>query len=189
MTAQTSSPTRPNKTPHNRAAVIAITAAGAVLGAASLAPTQPALVWNFSKSLPTGLYSITRSPPAKGDLVVLAPAGHTRETLFAFAALREDRLLIKQLAAIAGDRVCRAANLVTINGAPAAIAKAHADGAQPLPAWSGCRDLRRSDVLVLAPHPSSFDSRYFGPIDKGQIIGIAHPVLTFPSVPSAQETP
>lgn len=181
---QQSSAARPQKRAHGRrrraAACVLLTIAGATLGLLSLQPQPPRLVWNFTQSVPVGLYSVSDTEPAKGDLVAIAPAGATQDILDAYGALAAGKILLKQLRAIRGDAVCRIGPAITINGAEAATARLTSRDGHALPAWSGCRVLGAEEVLVLAPHPLSFDGRYFGPIDDSQIIGVATPLLTFP---------
>jgi conjugative transfer signal peptidase TraF len=153
---------------------------GASFGLLSLLPRAPTLVWNFTQSVPVGLYGVSHTEPAKGDLIALAPAGAARAMLDASGALPAGKLLLKQLRAVRGDVVCRVGASITINGAEAATARLRSRDGRALPTWSGCRALGAGEILVLAPHPLSFDGRYFGPIDDAQIIGVARPLLTFP---------
>src|SRR3546814_9782387 len=37
-----------------------------------------------------------------------------------------------------------------------------------LPRWHGCRYLTTSEVFVLSTVPGSFDSRYFGPVERAR---------------------
>lgn len=164
-----------------RGAVLLLTAVGACLGALSLLPHHPRLVWNFTESVPVGLYSVAQRTPSKGDVVVIAPEGRAGDVLRTFGALPQGHLLLKQLAAAPGDTVCRNNMMISINGAVAAIARPRARDGRVLPAWSGCRGLLPGEVFLLAPHPASFDSRYFGPVEDSQIVGVAHPVFTLPS--------
>jgi len=163
-----------------------VTVAGVTLGLASLQPRAPVLIWNFTTSVPVGLYRIEPATPAKGDILAIAPEGALRETLNTHAGLPAERLLLKQLAAVPGDTVCRNQTTVTINGVIAAKARLHSRAGLPLPAWNGCRTLGGGEAFLLGPHASSFDSRYFGPIDDGQIVGVARPILT---ASSSQEIP
>jgi len=165
---------------HRRFICIALTIAGASLGLLSLQSRAPVLVWNFTESVPTGLYAISDVKPVKGDLVALAPAGATEAVLRAYGVLPVGKVLLKRLSAVEGDTVCRSGVSITINGDQAATARPALRDGLALPAWRGCRVLGADDVLVLAPHPRSFDSRYFGPVDASQLIGVATPLLTFP---------
>lgn len=164
---------------------LSLTLSGATLGLLSLLPATPALVWNHTGSVPVGLYRLDRSAPARGDIVAIAPRGTLLATLEDYGALPANRLLLKHLAAANGQTVCRNQAVVTIDGVRAAIAKPATSGGRPLPVWSGCRVLAADDILVLNPHAGSFDSRYYGPIDASQIVGVARSLITFPT----QEAP
>jgi type IV secretory pathway protease TraF len=85
-------------------------------------------------------------------------------------------LLIKRVAARLGDIVCRHGPLVTINGRPIARARSADVMGRPLPRWIGCRRLNAALAFLLSTDPDSFDSRYFGPVDRRQILGTALPV-------------
>lgn len=165
---------------HRTAVCLALTLTGVSLGLLSLLPHAPALIWNYTESVPVGLYRVGHGARVKGDIVAVVPTGALRETLDAYDALPTGRLLLKQLAAASGDTICREHTSITINGANAAIAKSETASGRALPAWSGCHVLGAGERFLLAPHPLSFDSRYFGPIDADQILGVAHPLLTLP---------
>jgi len=164
-----------------RGACLAVTLAGAALGVMSLCPTDPALVWTHSRSVPIGLYSIARAPALRGDIVVISPDASLRDVLDAHDVLPAGKLLLKRLAAASGDLVCREGPSITINGHLTAIARDRTSSGHPLPVWAGCRVLRAHEIFALAPHPASFDSRYFGTIDASQIVGVAHPLFVLPS--------
>lgn len=165
---------------------LVLTFTGVSLGLLSLLPLAPALIWNHTESLPVGLYRVEHTDAARGDIVVVSPAGALRQLFDDYDALPAGRLLLKQLVAASGDTVCREQASITINGADVAVAESRNAAGRPLPAWSGCRRLGLDDVVVLAPHAGSFDSRYFGPIGADQIIGVAHPLLTLPSSPETR---
>lgn len=160
--------------------LLPLTLAGAGLGLLSLHPQAPVLVWNFTESVPLGLYSLKQGTPARGDLIAVQPAGDARTTLESYGALPAGRYLLKPLAGLAGDTVCRHGASVSINGKRAATARFQTSAGRHLPSWSGCQVLAENEILLLAPHPSSFDSRYFGPVTRPEIIGIADPIFTLP---------
>lgn len=161
-------------------ACLLLTALGAGLGLMSFLPQAPRLVWNFTHSVPLGLYRVSQVQPSRGDFIAIAPMGATREALDTYGVLPAGNLLLKQLAAIRSDTVCREETIITINGAIAAVAKLRSSDGRLLPVWTGCRTLGSDEILALAPHPSSFDGRYFGPIDASQIVGVVSPLITFP---------
>src|SRR3546814_11125337 len=70
-----------------------------------------------------------------------------------------DRMpLLKRIAAVSGQRVCRFAHGVTIDGMLVGIARARDRAGRPLPAWFGCRTLRSGALFTMnPPAPDSFD--------------------------------
>lgn len=160
-----------------RAALVGLTASAAVLGALSFLPRRPALVWNFTPSIPVGLYLIDDAAPAPGDIIALAAASSVS---IASSVLARDRMLLKPVAAQGGDTVCRNGSVVSINSAIMAEARSHMSDGQTLPRWSGCRRLAPDELFLLSQHPASFDSRYFGPVRSSDVVGVLRPLLTFP---------
>jgi type IV secretory pathway protease TraF len=85
-------------------------------------------------------------------------------------------LLIKRVAALTPSRVCRDGDYVTIDGATAAMAERRDRFGRDLPVWRGCMALGSDEVFVLNPAPGSLDSRYFGPLPRGRVVGRATPL-------------
>lgn len=133
------------------------------------------LVWNFTPSIPTGLYSIEDRPWGRGDRVAIKPSGRLLETLRTYGVLKDGRLLMKGVAAVAGDKVCRTGRIVSINGE----GRVEARGDDGLPAWSGCVRLAAGDVFLLGETLDSFDGRYFGVTSGRDISGPLMALLTF----------
>lgn len=149
----------------------------ALLVAPFVATTRPLLIWNASASVPTGLYWIGRKLPSTGDLAVVRLPTY-------IAALAADReylsrtaYLVKPVAAISDDRVCRFGGHVFIRGVFTARALPMDSRRRPLPRWQGCRVLRAGEFFLLSHDPGSFDSRYFGPIQAEHIVGRATLIL------------
>lgn len=139
------------------------------------------LVWNASASVPVGLYRI--EPPASigvGDLVLVRPSPALEALMAERRYVEYGVPLLKPVAAVAGATVCRTKLSVTIDGHAAAPALPNDRLGRPLPRWSGCRRLRADEFFLIAPaSAASFDSRYFGPVTRTQIIGRAMPVWTW----------
>jgi conjugative transfer signal peptidase TraF len=162
----------------------------ALLGIASLAilfpkTGTPVLLWNASPSVAIGLYRLTTRPPLTGALAVIRLPEPLRILAETRGYLRKGALLIKPVAAGAGDTVCRHGPLVTINGRIVAHARTLDAVGRPLPAWSGCFRLARNDIFVLSADPDSFDSRYLGPIDRAHVLGLALPVWVRHAAPTS----
>ena len=155
------------------APLLGATIALALLAAPTVVPQRPFLVWNASPSVPVGLYLVTPASPQVGDLIVL----RLPPVIAAFAANRGylplSAYLLKPIAATAGDFVCRFGSQVFVRGELAGFAQATDNRGDPMPVWHGCRTLQAGEVFVLADHPASFDSRYFGPLNVTSIVGSA----------------
>jgi conjugative transfer signal peptidase TraF len=171
-------------------------AIGAVVIPAFVRPA-PRLVWNASASVPVGLYSARPVAVAKaGDLVAAhAPAPIAR--LMAERGYLPLRVpMLKHVAAVAGQRVCRAGLAVSIDGERVAEARDRDRVGRPLPSWSGCRTLGAGEVFLLNPaSAASFDGRYFGPVPARGIVAVLTPLWLAdsgdtapPSAPARRET-
>lgn len=85
-------------------------------------------------------------------------------------------LLIKPVVARASDVVCRHGPMVAINRRAMAHARSVDRAGRPLPRWSGCIRLSADQAFVLSADPDGFDSRYFGPVERRNVVGTALPV-------------
>ncbi|MGC6400319.1 S26 family signal peptidase [Sphingomonas sp. FW199] len=144
-------------------------------------PPRARLVWNASASVPIGLY---RVGPARtlvpGDLVVVWLPGPARQLAAERRYLPSNVPAIKQVAAVAGMRVCWVGVALQIHGRKVAR-RLHADRfGRAMPQWEGCRTLAKGELLLLNPaSPASFDGRYFGPSRTADVVGTAHPIWTW----------
>lgn len=169
-------------------------AVGAVVIPAFVRPV-PRLVWNASASVPVGLYSARPAGDVKlGDLVAAhAPAPVAR--LMAERGYLPLRVpMLKHVAAVAGQRVCRFGLTVSIDGERVAKARLHDRAGRLLPSWNGCRTLGSGDVFLLNPaSAASFDGRYFGPVPARGIVAVLTPLWLArradPAPPSASARP
>lgn len=155
-----------------------------LVAAATLAPlTGPPAryaVWNASASVPTGLYAIRgRANLRVGERVAIEPPPALRRLMAERGYLPAGVPLLKRIAAVSGQRVCRFAFGVTVGGHYVGAAHARDRLGRPLPAWFGCRTLRAGELFVMNPAaPGSFDGRYFGVLRRADVIGRAVPVWT-----------
>jgi conjugative transfer signal peptidase TraF len=157
------------------------TLAFALLASPHIVSNTPLVVWNVSPSVPVGLYRVVRRSPRHGDLVLVALPEHVRNLAATRQYLAPRSLLIKPVAAISGDRVCRLGSRVWISGHAGVTVHAADALDRPLPTWRGCRLLSSTKIFVLGPSTDSFDGRYFGVIDVRLVVGIAVPVWTVSS--------
>lgn len=164
----------------NRRGLVAVEAALFGLSAlafASQAAPRLAMV-NETRSLPRGLY--LRAPRAslgRGAVVALAPPPEAAAYLRGLGMPERSRLL-KRVAAVGGDPVCARAGRVSAAGRAAPV-RDHDRRGVALPAWRGCGPLAPDQLFLLGDSPDSFDSRYFGPVDKGAIEGVFRESVTW----------
>jgi conjugative transfer signal peptidase TraF len=157
----------------SRRAAVAATGSIAVLASAAF-PPAPRLVWNASASAPIGLYAVAPNGIAEpGDMVIARVPERFRRLAATRRYVPINVPLVKRIAAVAGDEVCALGQELFVNGHPVAERRA-ADGAgRAMPAWTGCMRLRGRQLFLLMDAPESFDGRYFGVTDGGDIIGKA----------------
>lgn len=145
-----------------------------------IVPVAHYVVWNVTPSVPTGLYAIRGGSGLQvGERVAVDPPPELKRLLADRNYLPTGVPLLKRVAAVSGQRVCRHGHRIAIDGRPVGHARARDRFGRPLPRWSGCRTLRRGDLFVMSPDaPASFDGRYFGVLPMAAVIGRATPVWT-----------
>mgnify|MGYP000583099969 CR=1 FL=1 len=151
------------------------TAAVAVIAVAvaSTASLPIKLVYNGSASAPIGLYWIDSRPLGRGDFVLVRVPKRVRSLVEQRGYLPPDVPLIKRVAGVHGDQICRRDARISINGDVVATAQTVDPAGRVLPRWRGCHILTQRTFFLLGEHPRSFDGRYFGPVDRRQIFGRA----------------
>ena len=160
--------------------VMALVATGVAVLSACIHPA-PKLIWNASASVPIGLYRVLPiGDLAFDDLVVVQPPEQLASFLADRGYLPRGVPLLKQIAALPGQTVCREGTAVTIDDVPFGNAQAHDHLGRLLPVWQGCLKLGGEQVFLLNPgRPGSLDGRYFGPLPTTSIIGLATPLWIF----------
>ena len=138
----------------------------------------PLLVWNASASAPIGLYRVTSGAPERGDLVLISPPKSIAKLAAERRYLPAGVPLIKRIAAVGGDDVCAFDGAIIINGKIVAHQPERDRAGRPMPRWNECRALVGDEFFLLLTPADSFDSRYFGPVPRAQIIGRLAPLCT-----------
>jgi conjugative transfer signal peptidase TraF len=138
----------------------------------------PWLIWNASASVPIGLYAVDIIIDVHaGELVVVRPP----EPLALFLADRGHLPLrvplLKHVAAVAGQTVCRIGRSVTVDTIEMGDARERDGRGRSLPVWQGCRVISQDEVFLMNPWSAdSLDGRYFGPLPAASIGGRAIPL-------------
>jgi len=162
-----------------RATAAATTIFSTLFVAVAWLKPAPRLLWNASASAPTGLYRVdVGAPPRLGDLVAIAPPPVLATFLAQRGYLPRGVPLLKRVVGLPGALVCRSGVFVTVDGVAVARALPRDRANRPLPAWVGCRLVRRDQLFLVNAARNSLDGRYFGPVSARGLIGTAHPLLT-----------
>jgi type IV secretory pathway protease TraF len=138
---------------------------------------SPVLI-NESASLPRGIYArLPGASPAR-DAVVAVPQPSAVRAYLGRLGMPDDLLLIKRVVAVGGDTVCRRDDQLVTPERTLVVQDRDRRGAA-LPVWRGCRRLGEDELFLLGDTPSSFDSRYFGPVARSRVTGVYREILTW----------
>jgi conjugative transfer signal peptidase TraF len=159
-----------------------VAAAIVVCGASMSAMFHPApkLIWNASASVPIGLYAVRPAGALQiGELLAVAPPEPLATFFDARHYLPKGVPVLKHVAALRGQTVCRIGVAITVDGITVGVALSRDHLGRPLPTWQGCRVIAAGEVFLMNPRsPSSLDGRYFGPLSTTTVVGRADPLWT-----------
>ncbi|MDH2380725.1 S26 family signal peptidase [Bradyrhizobium sp. CER78] len=162
--------------------MLAVISVSIVATIVASAPHAPLVVYNGSGSAPLGFYRLENRLPERGEMAVIEPPALVELMLVARGLLPPSVPLIKQIAAAGGDEVCRSDEpngTIAINGKVVAETFEKGRDGRALPAWKGCMRLIEGEFFLLQAHSNSFDSRYFGPVLRCNVLGVARPIWTW----------
>lgn len=139
---------------------------------------RPLLIWNASASVPVGLYAVRELTVLEhGVLVAVKPPAHMVAFLDRRGYLPSGATLLKRVAVLPGQQVCRTDRTITIDGAAVGMAQWRDRAGRSLPVWKGCHAIADDEVFLMnIGVDDSLDGRYFGPTRIHSIIGHAIPL-------------
>ena len=106
---------------------------------ASFIPTPTRLVWNVSASAPIGLYAIELARRLEvTDLLAIKPPAALARFLVERGYVGAGVPLMKRVAALPGQEVCRRDRTITVDGVAYGDALERDRVGRPLPVWRGC---------------------------------------------------
>lgn len=135
------------------------------------------LIWNRTTSAPTGLYWLSDAPFTHGRWVVVSSQSADAKLAQGRGYVGKDWPLLKQIAGVPGDEICRTGGDILINNEVVAEALTVDSSGRNLPVWDGCVRLKSDELFLLTPHPASLDGRYFGPTNQSDLDGVAIPLF------------
>ena len=158
-------------------ALMAFFAAVSIIPIGVRLPTK--ITFNPSPSAPIGFYWIGDGSLKRGAFAVVPtpPAFRLMAAERRYIPINVE--LIKRVIGLAGDEICRIENDVFVNGKKVARALNEDSQGRLLPIWTGCVTLGDEQFFALMDAPDSFDGRYFGPLNKNDVTGIATPLFTW----------
>lgn len=145
------------------------------VGVSAAIHVAPRLLWNETASVPVGLYRVRPGSALHvGDIAALRLPDRLALLLAKRGYLPFGVPLLKPVAALPGQTVCRTKSAISIDGAHAGDALTSDHRGRPLPVWQGCHRLSPGEIFVMNPtEPRSLDGRYFGPLPESSVIGRA----------------
>ena len=141
---------------------------------------RPVLIWNASASVPVGLYAVHKlTALERGVLVAVKPPAHLVAFLDDRGYLPSGTTLLKRVAALPGQRICRTDRTIAIDDVVVGMAQWRDRAGRSLPVWKDCRIIATEEVFLMnVGVDDSLDGRYFGPTLARSIIGQAAPLWT-----------
>ncbi|MFW5498413.1 MULTISPECIES: conjugative transfer signal peptidase TraF [unclassified Maridesulfovibrio] len=141
--------------------------------------------FNFTDSMPHGIYQIVPGKPGRGDLITFSITEDNPYFQISlernYLGLNGNRPLLKTLAGLPGDSVDISAEGVCINSEllPHTQARSSDRYGRQLPIFLNSTVIPSSKSLALSTYTeNSFDGRYFGLVDMDQVRRVI-PILTF----------
>lgn len=152
------------------------------LVATSVGDGAPRLIWNATASVPLGLYAIERQPAfGTGDLVAVMPPAPLAGFMVARGYVAAGVPLLKQVAGLPGQQVCRSGAMITVDTVVLGAALPRDRLGRALPDWQGCQMLQDDQIFLMNRDVrDSLDGRYFGPMPADAVIGLARPLWVYP---------
>jgi conjugative transfer signal peptidase TraF len=145
---------------------------------------------NTTKSIPVGIYRLTDAPVRKGEYVIFCPPqtavfdeARRRGYIDAGFCPGNYGYMMKRVLATGNDRVVSTEEGLRVNGSLLPLSKPlETDKAgRRMPRYSFIHyKLGKSELLLMSDvSETSYDGRYFGPVDAGQVRGVIKPLVTF----------
>lgn len=167
-----------------------LTAAAAimVMAIATLSYAAGARI-NTTRSIPIGLYWTSDTEAGKGAYVRFCPPdidamamARQRGYISAGFCPGDYGYIMKRISAVDGDTVTIDSRGVAVNGRLLPFSRPRAIDAagRPLPELQASYTLQADQMLLMSDvSNTSFDARYYGPVNRAQIEAVIKPVITW----------
>jgi len=152
--------------------------AGAACGVKK--PSAPTVLFSGSSSTAPGFYRKVAGPIRRGVIIALRIPAPGRAYAAAHMPERLHTSLLKPVVATGGSIACVRQGHLIVNGRRLGPIFERDGRGRRLPHWRGCLRLAAGEVLLYSDRiPNSFDSRYFGPAQAADVLGVYAPLWIF----------
>lgn len=138
-----------------------------------LKPRGYGFVTQLTASMPQGIYwqAPLKSKINKGESVLFKPDAKLEQLMISRGWIINGVALMKRVYAVSGDRVCVRGHKIFINKQFVAFIKKQDSKHRPLPQWHYCSTVPAEQYLLMSRYAAnSFDGRYFGLVNRSQLI-------------------
>jgi conjugative transfer signal peptidase TraF len=146
-----------------------------VTGGAGFAASR--LTRNYTPSLPVGVYLLRPGRTVTKDALVEFEIPARVRAFIVGRYLPARFHLLKRVVALEGDVVCFADGSYRVEGVAISMIARHDSVGRPLRVFEFCGKVPPGTAMLATPHPSSLDSRYFGPVPLSDLT-VATPLWT-----------
>lgn len=136
-------------------------------------PPKPLILYNPSASAEIGFYRLHKdhAPELGAQIAAYAPEW-ARRMADERGYLPYDYPLIKSVLAVEGDEICYHKSGVRVPNGSVIPVQVRDRSGREMPVKSGCVVLGPDEYFIASPDvQAGFDSRYFGPVSIGNILG------------------
>ena len=139
-------------------------------------PPTPRLIYNKSQSAPVGWYRLDPNGVILRDVKVAAFAPtDARKLAEERGYLPANIPLIKTVWAVGGDRICAINGVISAPNRPDILASREDSLGRRMPELKDCFTLKEGQVFLISTDvQTSWDSRYFGPVELEDVLGTVH---------------
>lgn len=130
------------------------------------------IFYNYTDSLPFGFYIVVPGEIKKGDLIAFVPPPVAQKLINERKYLQPDGYLLKPVIGVAGDSIDTKYERLLINGKDTGEFLTKDKEGRTISKYLFRGRLKKGEYYVVIPEKkNSFDSRYFGPVPKKNVVG------------------
>ncbi len=134
---------------------------------------QKLVVYNATPSVPEGFYRYAGQEAGIGQIILFKTPPIVLDYTARYFNAKPVPHFLKPVVAGEGDHVCFQDGSFYVNGKLLNAVQDRDSSGNALPVWKECRDLKDGEYFVYSARvKNSFDSRYYGPVGKNDVVGV-----------------